>query len=68
MKREEAMELAKNGFDELNEALSAGKSDSLLAYLNVMARFHNYSFQNCLLIAVQRPTATYHCRSPVPGE
>ncbi len=59
MKREEAMEMAKNGFDELNQALSEGKSESLLAYLNVMARFHDYSFRNCLLIAVQRPTATY---------
>jgi len=58
MKREEAMELASNGFDELSQALAQGKSDALVAYLNVMARFHNYSFRNCLLIAVQRPSAT----------
>lgn len=58
MKREEAMKLATNGFDELSQALAKGKSDTLVAYLNVMARFHNYSFRNCLLIATQRPSAT----------
>lgn len=58
MKREEAMELVTSGFDELSEALAAGKSESLVAYLDVMARFHDYSFRNCLLIAKQRPTAT----------
>ncbi len=38
MKREEAMELATNGFEELSQALAAGKSESLTAYLEVMAR------------------------------
>ena len=58
MKREEAMELATNGFEQLSEALAQGKSETLVAYLNVMARFHKYSFRNCLLIAMQRPEAT----------
>lgn len=58
MKRDEAMELATKGFDELSQTLAHGKSDTLKAYLNVMARFHNYSFRNCLLIAMQRPSAT----------
>ena len=59
MKREEAMELATNGFEQLSEALAQGKSETLVAYLNVMARFHKYSFRNCLLIAMQRPAATH---------
>ena len=58
MKREAAMELATNGFEQLSEALAQGKSEKLVAYLNVMARFHKYSFRNCLLIAMQRPGAT----------
>lgn len=58
MKREEAMELATNGFDRLSEALAQGKSETLVTYLNVMARFHKYSFRNCLLISMQRPGAT----------
>jgi antirestriction protein ArdC len=58
MKREEAMELATNGFDTLCEALAQGKSETLVTYLNVMARFHKYSFRNCLLIAMQRSGAT----------
>jgi antirestriction protein ArdC len=38
--------------------LEAGKSDALTAYLDAMARFHNYSFGNILQIARQRPDAT----------
>ena len=34
------------------------KSDALTAYLDAMARFHNYSFGNILAIARQKPTAT----------
>ncbi len=59
MKRDEAVELARNGFEQLSQALAEGRSESLQSYLSVMARFHRYSPQNCLLIAIQRPTATY---------
>ena len=58
MRHEEALELATNGFEELSQALAGGKSESLTAYLEVMARFHNYSFRNSWLILLQRPTAT----------
>ena len=27
-------------------------------YLNILSKFHNYSFNNCLLIAIQKPDAT----------
>ena len=58
MKREEVSELVQRGIRELNEALAAGKSDRLQQYLDVMARFPRYSFNNCLLIALQFPTAS----------
>lgn len=58
MKREEVKELVERGMRELNEALTAGKSDRLQQYLEVMARFPRYSFNNCMLIAIQFPSAT----------
>ena len=57
MKREEIQELVDRGIRELNEALAAGKSERLQRYLDVMARFPRYSFNNCVLIAMQFPEA-----------
>jgi antirestriction protein ArdC len=51
-------ELIKASIDALIDALEAGHSEALSAYLTTMSQFHNYSFQNILLIASQRPTAT----------
>jgi len=48
----------KQAVDYLIQQLEAGKSETLTAYLNAMARFHSYSFGNILQIARQRPTAT----------
>jgi len=50
--------LLKASIDTLVKSLEAGHSDVLSSYLTAMAQFHNYSFQNILLIASQRPTAT----------
>jgi hypothetical protein len=50
--------LIKQAVDYLIRQLEAGKSETLTAYLNAMARFHSYSFGNILQIARQRPTAT----------
>jgi hypothetical protein len=58
MKREEATQLAERGLAELNAALQQGASDTLTRYLDVLARFHHYSFGNVMLIASQRPDAT----------
>ena len=33
-------------------------SEKYSEYLNTMAKFHNYSFNNTLLIAMQKPEAT----------
>jgi hypothetical protein len=38
----------------LIEALEAGRSEVLTAYLSAMAKFYYYSFGNVLLIAIQR--------------
>jgi antirestriction protein ArdC len=59
MKREQATKLVSEGLEQLSEALREGKSETLLRYLEVMARFHHYSFGNCMLILVQRPEATH---------
>ena len=50
--------LIKQAVDYLIQQLEAGRSETLTAYLNAMARFHSYSFGNILQIARQRPTAT----------
>jgi hypothetical protein len=51
-------ELVKASIDALVKALEGGHSEALSSYLAAMSQFHNYSFQNILLIASQRPTAT----------
>jgi antirestriction protein ArdC len=51
-------ELVDASIDALVKALEAGHSETLSSYLTAMAQFHNYSFQNILLIASQRPTAS----------
>jgi hypothetical protein len=59
MKRDAAMKLAQEGLNDLNEALKRGGSETLQRYLDVLARFHHYSFGNVMMIARQRPDATY---------
>jgi len=59
MKREEALKQTEQGIDELIRALEQGKSETLVKYLEFLGKFHEYSFRNCLLIAMQRPDATH---------
>ena len=59
MKRDEAKKLADNALKDLQQALKAGRSEALERYLDVMSRFHKYSWNNCMLIAVQMPEATH---------
>lgn len=42
----------------LSDALAAGRSETLTDYLKAMARFHDYSWTNIMLIFTQRPEAT----------
>jgi len=58
MKLEEIKNKTNEAVSYLVAALQSGQSDVLTQYLNAMARFHNYSFGNIMLIARQRPQAT----------
>jgi len=55
---EKARQAVDGALAELVAALEAGKSDALKAYLSAVAKFHRYSFSNCMLIASQRPDAS----------
>lgn len=59
MTREEVKKLIQQGVTELNEALQNGRSETLVRYLEVLSRFHRYSFNNAILIATQCPDATH---------
>ncbi len=59
MNREEAQRRSDEALDALTQALAAGKGPELVAYLEMIGRFHQYSFGNCMLIALQRPEATH---------
>lgn len=59
MNREEANKRSDEALAELAEALRKGRSDTLIEYLDFIGRFHQYSFCNCMLIALQMPTATH---------
>lgn len=59
MNREEAQQVSGQAIDELARALEQGQSETLVKYLAMLGTFHQYSFGNCLLIAIQRPDATY---------
>lgn len=53
----------KDTVKEITDKLEQGlkdlfDSDKFKTYLNTMSKFHNYSFNNTLLIAMQRPDAT----------
>ena len=50
--------IAEEALQRLSADLAAGRSESLIQYLAAMGRFHRYSWNNVLLIASQRPTAT----------
>jgi antirestriction protein ArdC len=54
----EFVQLAADALVDLERQLAAGKSETLLQYLAAMSKFPRYSFQNVLLITLQRPDAT----------
>lgn len=59
MKASYARKVSEQAFNELIEAVEAGKSDKLIAYLKAMGRFHKYSVGNAMLIHFQCPKATH---------
>jgi hypothetical protein len=58
MKLEEINNRTKDAVNHLVAALESGQSEVLTQYLAAMARFHDYSFGNIMLIARQKPQAT----------
>lgn len=59
MKAEQARKMTDEALAKLAAALEQGKSEALTQYLSFLARFHNYSFGNVMLIVTQRPDATH---------
>ncbi|TWT51724.1 hypothetical protein KOR42_34110 [Thalassoglobus neptunius] len=57
-KTAELSEKIDQSLETLGNELDAGKSEQLVKYLQVLSRFHRYSFGNVMLIAMQRPDAT----------
>ena len=58
MKEDRAKKLADDALAELQSQLEAGHSETLLKFIACVSRFHQYSWRNCLLIALQNPDAT----------
>jgi len=58
MRTNRARKVSQRAFNELVDAVEAGKSQKLIEYLKAMGRFHNYSLGNAILIGFQRPDAT----------
>ena len=59
MKSEQIKELTQRATEQLVAALNAGHSEALTGYLKAIGRFHHYSLHNVLLIASQKPDASY---------
>jgi antirestriction protein ArdC len=59
MKAEQIKEITEKATERLVAALQAGRSEALTSYLQAIARFHRYSLCNVLLIASQKPNASY---------
>lgn len=58
MKANRTMQMCRQAFNQLVEEVEAGKSDTLVAYLKTMGRFHRYSLSNQMLILSQKRDAS----------
>jgi antirestriction protein ArdC len=59
MKAEQIKEITERATEQLVAALQAGHSEALTSYLKAIGRFHRYSLCNVMLIASQKPNASY---------
>jgi hypothetical protein len=59
MKSEQIKEIMEKATEQLVAALNAGHSEALTGYLKAIGRFHRYSLHNVILIASQKPNASY---------
>jgi len=58
-KAETARKHIAESMSQLTEELLQGKSERLTSFLDMLAKFHGYSFGNVMLIHRQRPDATH---------
>jgi hypothetical protein len=66
MKSEQIKEITDRATEQLVAALNSGRSEALIGYLKAIGRFHRYSLYNVMLIASQKPNASYSPAS-TPG-
>jgi hypothetical protein len=66
MKSEQIKEMTDRAAEQLVAALQAGRSEALNAYLKAIGRFHRYSLNNVLLIALQAAPCRVHVRPECP--
>ena len=59
MNSENIKKVTNQAIEKLIAALNEGRSETLTQYLAAIGRFHRYSLRNVMLIASQKPTATY---------
>ena len=59
MKSQQVKEITERATEQLVAALNAGHSEVLKGYLKAIGRFHRYSLYNVMLIASQKPNASY---------
>src|SRR5258708_3655856 len=59
MKSEQIKEITEKATEQLVAALKSGHSEVLAGYLKGIGRYERYSFDNVLLIASQKPNASY---------
>lgn len=55
--KEDVHRRMKSSFDDLAKQLEEGKSDELIRFMEIMSRFHHYSYFNQFMIMIQRPDA-----------
>ncbi len=58
MTKDNARSIAGQALSDLDKKLEQGKKQSLMTFLDTLAKFHRYSFGNVLLIGMQNPAAT----------
>jgi antirestriction protein ArdC len=59
MNSENIKKVTNQAIEQLITALNEGRSETLKQYLATVARFRRYSWHNVMLIASQKPAATY---------
>ena len=58
MKTDQIRKQIDDALEKLGKQLEQGASEQMLAYLSAMARFHNYSWGNIILISLGHPGAS----------